>query len=97
MERFPEALDGLPDAIVIVDADGRIRAGNGRVEPVLGNAPRELEGTDLERLLYDPDDGSAGEQLHRYVADPHGWSVSVADGGGARFEFRDVDAAETLD
>ncbi|EMA66859.1 multi-sensor signal transduction histidine kinase [Halorubrum aidingense JCM 13560] len=78
MERFPEALDGLPDAIVIVDADGRIRAGNGRVEPVLGYVPRELEGTDIERLLYDPDDGSAGEQLHRYVADPEPRSMAAS-------------------
>jgi len=54
MERFPEALDGIPDAVVIVDSDGVVRAGNERVEEILGYTPMEVEGTHFETLLYDP-------------------------------------------
>ncbi len=60
IERFPEALEGIPDAVVVVDSDVVVRAGNGRVEATLGYAPAEVEGTPFETLLYDPDDGAAG-------------------------------------
>jgi len=70
MERFPEALDGIPDAVVIVDSDGVVRAGNERVEEILGYTPMEVEGTHFETLLYDPHGDAAGEELHRYVVDP---------------------------
>ncbi|PAU83117.1 histidine kinase [Halorubrum salipaludis] len=78
MERFPEALDGIPDAVVIVDDDGIVRAGNERVEAVLGYAPSEVEGTDFETLLYDPRGGAAGEELHRYVVDPQPRSMAAS-------------------
>ncbi|WP_128906277.1 sensor histidine kinase [Halorubrum amylolyticum] len=78
MERFPEALEGIPDAVVIVDGDGVVRAGNGRVETVLGYTPAGVEGTDFETLLYDPDDGAAGEELHRYVAEPEPRSMAAS-------------------
>ncbi|WP_144922904.1 PAS domain-containing sensor histidine kinase [Halorubrum salsamenti] len=78
MDRFPEALDGIPDAVVIVDGDGVVRAGNERVEAVLGYAPAEIEGTDFEALLYDPSGGAAGEELHRYVVDPKPCSMAAS-------------------
>ncbi|WP_123619277.1 ATP-binding protein [Halorubrum sp. CSM-61] len=78
MERFPEALEGIPDAVVIVDADGVVRAGNGRVETVLGHAPAAVEGTEFETLVYDPDEGAAGEELHRYVVDPEPRSMAAS-------------------
>ncbi|EMA59098.1 sensor histidine kinase [Halorubrum lipolyticum] len=78
MERFPDALDGIPDAVVIVDGDGVVRAGNGRVEAVLGYSPAEVEGTKLERLVYDPRGGAAGEELHRYVVDPEPRSMAAS-------------------
>jgi len=78
MERFPEALDGIPDAVVIVDGDGVVRAGNERVEEVLGYTPTEVEGTDFESLLYDPGTGGAGEELHRYVVDPEPRSMAAS-------------------
>ncbi|WP_418286227.1 ATP-binding protein [Halorubrum sp. DTA46] len=78
MNRFPSALDGLPDAVVIVDTNGVIRAGNDRIEPLLGYSPEELEGDDIETLLYDPDDGAAGAELHRYVADPEPRSMAAS-------------------
>lgn len=77
MNRFPKALSGLPQAVVIVDTAGTIRAGNSRIESVVGYTPSELEGTDLHRLVYDTDDGSAGEQLRRYVSEPDPRSVAA--------------------
>ena len=70
MDRFPEALGGIPDAVLIVDAEGVVRAANERAESVLGYAPDELEGREFETLLFDPDGGGAGRELHRYVVDP---------------------------
>ncbi|WP_050032499.1 GAF domain-containing protein [Halorubrum halophilum] len=78
MERFPEALNGIPDAVVIVDSDGVVRAGNERVEEILGYTPAEVEGTDFETLVYDPDEGAAGEVLHRYVVDPEPRSMAAS-------------------
>ncbi|OYR54215.1 histidine kinase [Halorubrum sp. Ea1] len=78
MERFPEALGGLPDPVLIVDTDGVVRAGNPRVEPVLGYGPAELEGTDVERLLYDAGGGSAGAELYGHVADPEPRSMAAS-------------------
>jgi len=78
MERFPEALDGVPDAVVIVDSDGIVQAGNRRVERVLGYAPGEVEGRSFETLLYDPREGAAGEELHRYVVDPEPRSMAAS-------------------
>jgi len=78
MERYPEALDGIPDAVVIVDGDGVVRAGNERVETVLGYASEAVEGTDFESLVYDPQDGAVGEELRRYVADPEPRSMAAS-------------------
>lgn len=78
MDRFPEALDGLPDPVVIVDTDGLVHAGNDRVESVLGYDPAELEGTDVESLLYDPYGGASGESLDRYVTDPKPRSMAAS-------------------
>ncbi|OYR59030.1 sensor histidine kinase [Halorubrum halodurans] len=78
MDRFPEALDGLPDPVLIVDADGVVHAGNGRVEDVLGYDPAELEGADLASVLYDPYDGGSGDDLDRYVTDPEPRSMAAS-------------------
>ena len=77
MERFPGAFDGIPDAVLIVDAEGVVRAANVRVESVLGYAPEALEGTALETLLADPDGGAAGRELRRLLADPEPRSMSA--------------------
>jgi PAS domain S-box-containing protein len=78
MERFPEALDGIPDAVLIIDAEGVIRAANERTESVLGYDPDELEGREFETLLFDPDSGAAGREVHRYVVDPEPRSMSAS-------------------
>ena len=76
MDRFPGAIDGIPDAVLIVDAEGVVRAANERVESVLGYDPDELEGTELETVLFDPDGGAAGREFRRYVVDPEPRSMS---------------------
>jgi len=78
MDRFPDALDGLPDPVVIVDTDGTIQAGNNRITDVLGYHPDELEGTAIESLIFDPDEGAAGDTLHQYVTDPEPRSMSTS-------------------
>lgn len=76
VDEFPEALGGLPDPVVVVDGDGVVRGATARVEPVLGYAPEGVTGTDVESLLFDPDDGAAGDELRRYVVHPEPRSVS---------------------
>ena len=77
MERFPEALSGIPDAVVIVDTDGVIRAGNERVASMLGHTPEELEGTNIESLLYGTDGSAGAAELLRYVTDPEPRSMAA--------------------
>ncbi|WP_435074721.1 ATP-binding protein [Halorubrum sp. HHNYT27] len=78
MERFPEALGGIPDAVLIVDTDGVVCAGNPWVETVLGYAPESVDGTDVEALLYDPSGGSAGAELYGHVAAPEPRSMAAS-------------------
>ncbi|SMO68753.1 sensor histidine kinase [Halorubrum cibi] len=78
MDRFPEALDGLPDPVVVVDTDGVVRAGNDRVEAVLGYDSAEVEGSRLASLLYDPYGGDSDDDLDRYVTDPEPRSMTAS-------------------
>ncbi|PSQ56123.1 histidine kinase [Halobacteriales archaeon SW_8_68_21] len=77
MDEFPAALDALPDPVVIVDADGVVRSGNARVESVFGHARDDVVGMAVGELFFDPDEGDAGDELRRYVADPERRSMSV--------------------
>jgi len=77
MDEFPAAFDALPDPVVIVDADGVVRGGNARVESVFGHARDEVVGMAVGELFFDPDEGDAGDELRRYVADPERRSLSV--------------------
>lgn len=44
-------LDAVPDAVIIVDADGVIQTANEQVRSVFGYAPSELEGRQMELLV----------------------------------------------
>ncbi|ELZ33826.1 multi-sensor signal transduction histidine kinase [Halorubrum tebenquichense DSM 14210] len=77
MDEFPAAFDALPDPVVTVDADGVVRGGNARVESAFGHARDDLVGMAVGELFFDPDEGDAGDELGRYVADPEHRSVSV--------------------
>ena len=77
MDRFPEALSGIPDPVVIVDTDGVVRAGNERVASILGYTPEALEGTQIESLLYGADGSAGAAELRRYVTDPEPRSMAA--------------------
>ncbi|MFC5278813.1 ATP-binding protein [Halorubrum rubrum] len=90
MDRFPEALDGLPNPVIVVDTDGVVRAGNARIEDVLGYDPADLEGSDVEALLSDPSGGGPGDDLERYVTDPEPRSMAA----GLELVARHADGSE---
>jgi PAS domain S-box-containing protein len=50
MSLFEALLDSAPDAIVLVDASGRITLVNHRAEEPFGSRPGELVGRDVEVL-----------------------------------------------
>jgi PAS domain S-box-containing protein len=68
--RFRILLESAPDAIVLVDSDGRITLVNRRAEELFGYAPEELLGRNVEMLV--PERLRSSHVLHRsgYVDDP---------------------------
>src|SRR6056297_1415578 len=70
----PSALDGMlalsPDAVLVVDADGRITAVNGLAEELLGFAAADLVGRPIEVLV--PESARPGHRAKRdaYVDRP---------------------------
>jgi len=66
-----ELLDSTPDAMVFVDASGKIVFANTQVEAMFGYAPRELVGQPVELLL--PEKFRNAHQAHRagYTRSPH--------------------------
>jgi len=67
---FGVLLESAPDAIVLVDARGRVALVNRRTEELFGYEPGDLIGCEVELLV--PDRFRAGHLAHRagYVADP---------------------------
>ncbi|MGH3258081.1 MAG: PAS domain S-box protein [Streptosporangiaceae bacterium] len=68
--RFIGLLEAVPDAMICVDADGRIVVINAQAEGLFGYARDELIGQPVEILV--PDQARKMHQLHRagYTADP---------------------------
>lgn len=50
-DSFERLFDAAPDAMLIVDPEGRIRLANDRVDELFGYAPSELEGEHIEVLV----------------------------------------------
>jgi PAS domain S-box-containing protein len=70
-EQFAALLNSAPDAVVMVDAEGRIVLVNEQTEHVFGYARDELLGEHVEMLLPAPlRDTHAGHRAG-YFADPH--------------------------
>ena len=69
--RFQGLLDAAPDAMVVVDQDGKIVLVNTQTERLFGYQREELLGRDVEVLL--PDSLREQHRLHRkdFIADPH--------------------------
>ncbi len=88
--RFESLLDGAPDAMVIVDADGAIVLVNERTEQMFGYRRDELLGRGVETLL--PERSRSVHSAHRdvYAASP----VAREMGSGLDLHGRRKDASE---
>lgn len=63
--------DATPDALVCVDADGRIVLVNAQVERVFGYRPAELVGRPVEMLVPEGRRDAHRAHRHGYVVSPH--------------------------
>jgi PAS domain S-box-containing protein len=77
-QKFRALLESAPDAIVIVDKDGRIVLVNAQAEALFGYARAELIGEAIEKLV--PKRFRTQHQVHRrgYAHDPHARGMGSA-------------------
>jgi PAS domain S-box-containing protein len=68
---FRGLLEAAPDAMVIVDRDGRITLVNGQVEKLFGYRRQELIGEPVEVLVPERFRDGHASSRHRYADDPH--------------------------
>ncbi|OHE84481.1 MAG: hypothetical protein A2579_05885 [Lysobacterales bacterium RIFOXYD1_FULL_69_11] len=75
----PHLFEAVPDALVIVDPDGRIVRANAKAHAMFGSAPDTLEGQGVESLL--PADLRHRHRGHRarYLQDPHVRPMGTSD------------------
>ena len=69
-QQFRALLESAPDAVVIVDADGKILLVNEQTEQLFGYPREELLSKPIETLLPERDRKSHVRQRHHYMADP---------------------------
>ena len=77
LEHDAGILDAISDAALILDVEGTIRSGNGRVEAVFGRPSEALVGRQVDDLLLDSDEDDAFS-WEEYFRDPTG--VTIANG-----------------
>ena len=70
VHRFAGLLEAVPDAMVCVDADGRIALVNAQTERLFGYGRDELIGQPVEILVPDPVRGLHPAHRAGYMADP---------------------------
>ena len=68
---FRTLLESAPDAIVLVDAEGRVVLVNDRVEELFGYPPEELLGKPVELLVPAPLREAHAAHRGDFAADPH--------------------------
>ncbi len=68
--RYEAICEASPDAIVLVDSDGRITYANGRVTDLFGYRPDELVGEPIELLVPKPSRSGHVAQRDAYIDDP---------------------------
>ena len=68
---FPELFDAVPDALVVVDGQGRIVNANNQAERLFGYPRHGMVGIEIEKLV--PEDVRVRHRSHRdgYMARPH--------------------------
>jgi two-component system sensor kinase FixL len=70
-------LDGLIDAVVVIDARGRVLRASASVEPLLGWPPRDLERENVRILIPEPHRSAHDEYLARYLATGRTWILGT--------------------
>jgi len=84
--RFRALLEAAPDAMVIVDAEGRIQLVNAQVERLFGYARGELIGLEVETLIPERFRGVHPQHRRRYVEAPRARAMGA--GGLELFGLR---------
>jgi PAS domain S-box-containing protein len=69
-QEFRALVDSAPDALIVVDAQGRIQLANRRVEPLFGHAPGDLIGRPIEVLLPERLREAHVHHMRVYVENP---------------------------
>ncbi|OAI22008.1 PAS domain-containing sensor histidine kinase [Methylosinus sp. R-45379] len=64
-EELRATLDAMGDAVVVVDAEGRLRSVNAALGRLIGGEPRALLGSGLASLFCDADQGVVADFLRR--------------------------------
>src|SRR5690606_14123064 len=68
---LPELFDAVPDALVVLDGQGRIVHANSQAERLFGYARHDMVGIEIEKLI--PENARTRHRSHRdgYMARPH--------------------------
>lgn len=76
-DEYQAIFDASPDGLLVVDANGVIRAANPRAEELFGWTTNELVGQSVDMLV--PEGVGASHRTHRarFVADPHNRPMGV--------------------
>jgi PAS domain S-box-containing protein len=83
--RYRALLESAPDAMVLVDQQGRIELANAQMESLFGHARPELIGRSIEILLPGRFRGPHGTHAHGFFQSPDG---STTSGGRELFGLR---------
>ena len=88
--RFRQLVEQAPDAVIVVDAAGRIATCNQRTAEVFGYAPAELAGAPIELLVPERSRPAHQHRRDQFVAAP----TSRPMGAGADLSGRRKDGSE---
>lgn len=69
-ERFRRVIDAAPDAILVVDGDGRIELVNAQAERLFGHPRVDLVGALVEKLIPERFRSAHGAHVARFFASP---------------------------
>ena len=70
-------LDGLVDAVVVIDARGEVLRASASVEPLLGWPPRDLERENVRVLIPEPHRSAHDDYLSRYLTTGRTWILGT--------------------